>query len=235
MASRSASGRRTTSPSIAKARTATPVARKSGSKTKAGTTAARGTAPAAHETGVAKARGIRRIDCSPARMESERVGRYKALKSSAKAFIDTRLPNGERDILTVIGRGVIEDADLAPPIKDNRDFNVAYIRAKHGCGATLHIHETNEVFIPLKGQWGIYWQNRDGSRHEVVLDPYDTVSVPIGLSRGFRYLGRGEGLMMAIVGGTDPGRVHWPKETITMAKAHGFVLRDGDLVEVKPA
>ena len=72
---------------------------------------------------------VRRIDVSPQVMERERTGRYKQLKSSAKAFIDTRLPNGEREILTVIGRGVIEDADLAPPIKDNRDFNVAPIRA----------------------------------------------------------------------------------------------------------
>jgi hypothetical protein len=74
------------------------------------------------------------------------------------------LPNGERDILTAIGRGVIEDADPAPPNKDYREFNVAYIRAKHGCGATPHIHETNEVFISLKGRWGICWQNRDGTR-----------------------------------------------------------------------
>lgn len=177
-------------------------------------------------------RTVRRIDVSPEVMERERTGRYKRLKSSAKAFIDTRLPNGEREILTVIGRGVIEDADLAPPIKDNRDFNVAYVRAKHGCGATLHIHETNEVFIPLKGAWGVYWQNKNGTRHEAVLKEYDTISVPIGVSRGFRYLGRGEGLMLAIVGGTDPGRVHWPKETVAEAKKHGFVLRNGDLVEV---
>jgi len=197
--------------------------------------AKRRAAPArAKAAGPAK-RTIRRIDATPAFMEGKRVGRYKKLRSSAKAFIDTRLPNGERDILNVIGRGVVEDAELKAPIQDNKDFNVAYIRAKHGCGATLHIHETNEVFIPMIGEWGIYWQNRNGKRHEVVLKPYDTVSVPIGLSRGFRYLGKGEGLMLAIVGGTDPGRVHWPKETIEEAKKHGFVLRDGDLVELKAA
>lgn len=180
-------------------------------------------------------RSMRRVDVSPEKMEATRVGRFKSLKSSAKAFIDTRLPNGKRDILTVIGRGVIEDPELAPPIQDNRDFNVAYIRARHGCGATLHIHETLEVFIPMKGQWGIFWQNRDGSRHEVTLDPYDTISVPVGVSRGFRYLGRGEGLMMAIVGGTDPGRVHWPRETVIEAAQHGLVLRNGDLVALDDA
>ena len=51
---------------------------------------------------------VRRIDVSPQVMERERTSRYKQLKSSAQAFIDTRLPNGEREILTVIGRGVIE-------------------------------------------------------------------------------------------------------------------------------
>lgn len=182
-----------------------------------------------------KRRTIKRIDATPAFMEKARVARFKKLRSSAKAFIDTRLPNGMRDILNVIGRGVVEDAALLPPIKDNKDFNVAFIRAKKGCGATLHIHETNEVFIPIEGKWGIYWQNKDGKKHEVVLGPCDTVSVPIGLSRGFRYLGKGEGLMLAIVGGTDPGRVHWPKETIELAEKHGFVLKDGDLIELSPA
>ena len=207
-------------------RSGTPATqRKAAAKTTARTKAA--TTPAK--------RSLRRVDMSPEKMETTRVGRFKSLKSSAKAFIDTRLPNGKRDILTVIGRGVIEDPELAPPIKDNRDFNVAYIRARHGCGATLHIHETLEVFIPMKGQWGVFWQNRDGSRHEVTLDPYDTISVPVGVSRGFRYLGRGEGLMMAIVGGTDPGRVHWPRETVIEAAEHGLVLRNGDLVALDEA
>ena len=88
------------------------------------------------------------------------------------------------------------------------------IKAEPGKGASLHIHETNEVFIPLTGKWGIYWQNSDGQRHEVVLEPYDTVSVPIGASRGFRNAGDGTALMLAVVGGTDPGKVHWPEETI---------------------
>ena len=117
-----------------------------------------------------KLRSIKRIDASPKFMETERVARFGKLRSSSKAFIDTRLPNGTRDILNAIGRGVVEDADLLPPIKDNKDFNVAFIRARHGCGATLHIHETNEVFVPLEGKWGIYWQNKNGTKHEVVLN-----------------------------------------------------------------
>jgi hypothetical protein len=182
-----------------------------------------------------KRRRIKRIDATPSFMEKHRVARFKKLHSSAHAFLDTKLPFGERDILNVIGRGVVEDASLIPPIKDNKNFNVGFIRARKNHGATLHIHETNEVFIPMTGKWGIFWQNTDGKKHEVVLEPYDTVSVPVGLSRGFRYLGKGEGLMLAIIGGTDPGRVHWPKETVELAKKHGMMLKDGDLVEIAAA
>ena len=136
---------------------------------------------------------MERIDVTPEFMESERVARFKDLKSSAHAFVDALIPGYERDIYNIIGRGVVEDKELKPPITDNRDFNVGLIKAEPGKGASLHIHETNEVFIPLTGKWGIYWQNSDGQRHEVVLEPYDTVSVPIGASRGFRQRGRRDG------------------------------------------
>ncbi len=174
---------------------------------------------------------VERIDCSPEQMESERIARYKELKSSAKAFVDALIPGYERDIYNIIGRGVVEDKDLKPPITDNRDFNVGLIKADPGKGASLHIHETNEVFIALTSKWGIYWQNKDGQRHEAILEPYDTVSVPIGLSRGFRNAGEETGLLLAIVGGTDPGRVQWPEETIEEARKHGIGLdKNGDLV-----
>ncbi len=66
-----------------------------------------------------------------------------------------------------------------------------------------------------------------------MLEPYDTISVPVGVSRGFRNLGDASGLMLAILGGTDAGRVHWPAETIAEARKYGLTLDEhGDLVEV---
>ncbi len=174
---------------------------------------------------------VERIDASPEYMESERVGRFSELKSSAKAFIDALIPGYERDLYNVIGRGVVEDKELLPPIKDNRDFNLGIAKADPGKGASLHIHATNEVFFALTGKWAIYWQNQDGSQHEVILEPYDTVSVPIGLSRGFRNASDETAYLLAIVGGTDPGKVEWPQETVDMAAEHGISLdENGDLV-----
>lgn len=174
---------------------------------------------------------VERIDASPEFMESERVGRYKELKLSTRAFVDALIPGFERDILSIIGRGVVEDKDLIPPITDNRDFNMGLIRCDPGKGSSLHIHATIECFFILSGTWSIEWQNKDGTMHEAILGQYDTVSVPIGLSRGFHNIGDESALMLAIIGGTNPGKVLWPQETIDEAKKHGIEFDvTGDLV-----
>ena len=39
--------------------------------------------------------------------------------------------------------------------------------------------------------------------------------------------------MIAVLEGTDPGRVHWPQETIDEAKNYGLALDEkGDMVEI---
>jgi len=179
---------------------------------------------------------VERIDATPEYMEAERIGRFSELKSSGKAFIDALIPGYERDLYNIIGRGVVEDKELLPPIKDNQDFNLGMIKAEPGKGASLHIHATLEVFFALSGKWSIYWQNQDGSEHEVILEQYDTVSVPIGLSRRFRNAGDDTAYMLAIVGGTDPGKVEWPQETVEMAREHGIGLdENGDLALLNSA
>ena len=97
---------------------------------------------------------VERIDVSPDYMESERVARFADLKSSAKAFVDALIPGYERDIYNIIGRGVVEDKELEPPITDNRDFNVGLIKCEPGKGASLHIHEDQRGLHPADRQMG---------------------------------------------------------------------------------
>ena len=133
----------------------------------------------------------------------ERVARFKGLRPSRQAFVDTRIPEHIRDIYNVIGQGVTEDADLKPAITAVEGFNVTYVGAESGKGAALHSHTTVEVFIPLSGQWSVFWG--DEGENEVILDTFDCVSVPVGVMRGFRNVGEGHAYLMAILGGTDAG------------------------------
>jgi mannose-6-phosphate isomerase-like protein (cupin superfamily) len=169
------------------------------------------------------------IDFSVEEMERQ-VARFKDQKSSAKAFIDTRIPGHEREIYSIIGGGVMEDPETNPPIAA-QDFHLAMIRAEPGKGAALHSHLTQEVFMPLDGRWAIFW-GPEGEK-EVILERYDVISVPVNVMRGFRNEGDETAMMLAVVGGHDPGRVGWPESMKEMARAAGLVLdAEGNLREL---
>ena len=171
------------------------------------------------------------IDLSVEEME-QRVARYRNLKASKQAFVDTRIPEYERDIYNVIGRGVTEDASLTAEITDSRYFGITYVGADPGKGAALHAHETIEVFIPLTGRWAAVW-GEDGDK-EIIVEPFDVISFPPGVYRGFRNVGDEHAMLMAIIGSKettdDGGRVAWAPQVLEASHQTGLkVNASGDL------
>ena len=159
-----------------------------------------------------------------------RTARFAGLRPSKQAFVDTRIPEYERDIFNVIGAGVTEDPEHKPAITAVEGFNVTYVGADPGKGAALHDHLTVEVFVAMSGRWAINW-GEDGE-NEVTLEPFDVVSVPPGVMRGFRNVGDEHGILMAILGGTDTGKVTWSPSVLMRARASGLDLDDdGNIVE----
>jgi quercetin dioxygenase-like cupin family protein len=168
-------------------------------------------------------------------MEKECVARAKTVKGSDLAFLDQRLPAYQREIINIIGSGVTEnmaESSLAPKIKlPVNGFALVYIRAPKGGAAALHRHATEEVFISIKGQWGVFWLEGDSER-QIILDSGDVVNVPIGVFRGFRNVGdEPDSLLIALVGGPDPGKVDWHPTVVEEARKTGLsVDDDGNLV-----
>lgn len=172
---------------------------------------------------------MRRATVTREEMEA-RTARFAALEPSRQAFVDTRLPEHVRDIYNVIGEGVTEDPGLAPAITAVEGFNVTYVGADPGKGAALHAHGTVEVFVPMSGRWAVFWG--DDGENEVELDRFDAVSVPVGVMRGFRNIGDGHAYLMAILGGTDAGRVEWAESVLDRARESGLSLdAAGNVVE----
>lgn len=158
-----------------------------------------------------------------------RTARFDELEPSRQAFVDTRLPEHARDIFNVIGAGVTEDSTLTPAITAVESFNITYVGAEPGKGAALHSHTTVEVFIAMSSRWAVYWG--DEGENEIEIGPWDVVSVPVGVMRGFRNIGDGHGHLMAILGGKDAGKVSWAQSVLTRSKETGLELdAQGNLV-----
>jgi quercetin dioxygenase-like cupin family protein len=174
---------------------------------------------------------------SKAAMEREAVARANNARGMEPAFLDQRIPRYEREIINMVGMGVTENAALRPNVTIGAaGFSVTYVRAKNGKGAALHRHATEEVFIPVKGRWQVFWLEGDDER-TIDLDEGDVINVPIGIYRGFRSLtDQPDALLIAIVGGPDAGKVDWHPSVLTEARKTGLsVDDDGNLIVEKPA
>jgi mannose-6-phosphate isomerase-like protein (cupin superfamily) len=162
------------------------------------------------------------------------VARFSELHGSEEAFVDSRLPGHRRFKVNIVGMGVVEATDK-PELRPNiplpaKGFNLGMIQAEQGNGAALHAHETEEVFMPLIGDWEVYWDTKEGEK-SITLNPFDSISIPQGVYRGFRHVSEGKGTLLTIIGGPEAGRVDW-HPTITDAAADSGLSRDaaGDLV-----
>ena len=163
---------------------------------------------------------------------AERLVRYSELRPCTTAFIDTRTPgSAEKENFTIIGPGVAESPDQHVHIEIPHGFNIGGARQPPNCINSQHSHETAEVFVVHSGRWAfLLGPNKEDG--EVVLEPGDTISIPIHVFRGFKNIGEDVGFLFAVLGGDNPGHVTWAPYVFDNAKEHGLILlEDGSLVD----
>lgn len=162
----------------------------------------------------------------------KRVARFKDLTPSARPLVDAVLPQFQREIFQIIGGGVTEDASVRAPITAVEGFHLSIVKAGPKKGTGLHNHKTVEVFVVLTGTWSVQWG--DDGENELTLGPWDVISIPTGIMRGFRNDSADEAHLLAIVGGDDPGRVAWASDVMQAVRDKGFDLDEqGKIVEVR--
>ena len=156
---------------------------------------------------------ITELDPSVAEMEA-RVARFRRLQPTAD-YIDAAIPGSERTTYRVLGTQ--PGAPLAA-----EGFHMNLVHCEPGKSAPLHNHLTQEVFVALSGRWEVFW-GPEGERR-VVLEPWDTISIPPGVSRGFRNAGSEPAYLMGMASGQDPGMINWPPSVRAAAGAVGVSL-----------
>jgi mannose-6-phosphate isomerase-like protein (cupin superfamily) len=150
---------------------------------------------------------------SPAQME-RRVARFAALQPTDD-YADASIPGCERTTWRVLG-----EQPGAPLQADQFHLNI--VCCAPGKSAPLHNHLTEEVFVPLNGSWEVFWGPE--GQHSLRLQAWDTISIPPGVSRGFRNLGDADAYLIGMAGGRDPGHINWPDSVRAAAQAAGVTL-----------
>jgi quercetin dioxygenase-like cupin family protein len=145
---------------------------------------------------------------------ARQVARFGALQPTAD-YVDAAIPGCERTTWRVIG-----EPGAAPLPAEHFHMNI--VCCEPGRSAPLHNHLTQEVFVVLSGRWEVYW-GPQGARC-LELATWDTISIPPGLSRGFRNVGDGPAFLLGIAGGREPGMINWPAAVREAALAVGVAL-----------
>ena len=99
---------------------------------------------------------------------------------------------------------------------------MSFVLCEPGKSAPLHNHLTQEVFVALTGTWEVFWGPE--GRRAVVLEQWDTISIPPGVSRGFRNVGATPACLLGMASGEDPGMISWPAPVRAAARAVGIEL-----------
>ena len=154
-------------------------------------------------------------DADPTVAEMEaRVARFRDLRPTAD-YVDSGIPGCERTTLRVLGQP--PGAPLAA-----EGFHMSIVHCEPGKSAPLHNHLTQEVFLALTGRWEVFW-GPEGAR-SIVLAPWDTISIPPGVSRGFRNVSDEPSYLLGMASGQDPGTINWPAQVRAAAVAAGIRL-----------
>ena len=136
-----------------------------------------------------------------------RVARYQALQPLAIQQ-DAAVPQGARDVvyarklLSVIGLDGSAKTPInsAAPITSAGGMTMTLAVCPPGQGPGLHAHrETYETFTVLTGSFEIAWNDQGENR--LVLEQFDTISIPPGVCRAFRNVGDIEGILQVIITG----------------------------------
>lgn len=140
---------------------------------------------------------------------------------SDMAFLDCVLPGGEKQLAAVIGYGLAEDRNMAPPIVNPHGFKQEWLRAKPGNGLHTHRHSDAQVYIVKQGAWEVS-VNRGAARMSVTLGPWDTFSVPNGAWRSLKCLDGDPGQVLMITGGDNRTRIDWDNAVVRAAQDKGW-------------
>jgi len=117
-----------------------------------------------------------------------------------------------------------------PPVigGDAGVFRLGIASCPPGNGPGLHVHwNTHETFMALSGKWQIRWG--DKGEESTVLEPYDLIAVPPGVTRRFVNVSDRDAHLLVIIQGKpdefdDVGRV--PETAQAIERKYGRAMVD---------
>ena len=142
---------------------------------------------------------------------------------SKHAFLSCVLPGSAVELAPVIGAGLSEDRNAAPPITNPHGFSVEWLRVPPGQKLARHAIAEKCVMMVFKGAATLKL-NGGTQAVSTVLGPKDTYSVPGGAWRELVNDGRDAAEILVITAGDGKKFITWADEVLRAARQTGYAL-----------
>ncbi len=137
---------------------------------------------------------------------------------SSQALLDAILPGHGAELAPVIGFGISQDRNSAPPIVNPHGFSVEWLRIQDDHRVGLHCCADVQVLMVFKGTLEVTY-NRQEEEVKIIAVEGSVVSVPGGCWRRYRAV---DGEMEATLTTRGDRRkpLYWDRDIIEQAQAH---------------
>lgn len=174
---------------------------------------------------------MKTIDVAPEEMD-EHIVRFGALAPKKGNYEALGIPVEAYEMLTAKTLyTLLAPADAAgshqfTAAKGPRDLSVTIAECPPGDGPMLHAHmETHEIFFCLDGRFEVLWG--DEGQYSTVLERYDLIDVPLGVTRAFRNVGDETARLFVIILGGNQNDIGYAKSVgDAVAERFGPDVRD---------
>ncbi len=142
-------------------------------------------------------------------------------------FIDSILPGHQRMNYAVIGDTASENSDFEAAVTAPHKFQIGMLCCPPNSGPAYHSHDYVEMFFVMSGRWRFYWGNDpEGlAEGEAILEPWDSISVPAHVWRGFENISSEPAWCFAVLDPHDVYRSkdpYWSEAIVQQAAKFGF-------------
>ena len=153
---------------------------------------------------------------------ARRIVKHDTLQWQARPLLDSMLPGGHKEMAPVIGFGLTEDRDMAPPVVNPHGFTLEWMRAQAGNGLLEHRHGNTQAVLVKSGDWELT-VNRGAQAHGISIEPGTVVSIPPNAWRALRCVS-GPGEVLLIAGSESRTRIEWSKQVLQDAASAGWAI-----------
>lgn len=174
----------------------------------------------------------KRTNYTQSEIENEWVVRFDEIKGKAipLMFIDSIVSGHNRLNYALIGDTASENENYNPVITQPHGFQIGMVKAPKGNGPAFHTHEYIETFFVLTGKWRFYWGNSaDEVEGEVILEPWDMISLPPYMYRGFENIEDEDAWVFSILEQHDvfdrPDPI-WDPKVVKKGEQHNFSVNE---------